>query len=1056
MLLIDKFLRALAIRRIEIGSVGSRLGSVKLHARAGSIAVRLRSWWPLPALLAIGLPALWPLMVDELPRTADGKLHLLRLVLLDNSLHHGVPYPRWFTELMTGYGFPVFNFYAPGSYYLAELLHLLGLGYYQAMAAAYAALILIAGFGMLLLAGDLFGSRRTPAALVAAAAYTYAPYFLTNAYMRGAIAEVGAQALLPWVLWSLRRVFHAGQPSRYAPILATLLAALVLTHTLMLVVAPPVLLAYFIFLWVRTGRQAATFRWGAVGIVTAVALSAFFWAPAALQRSYLSDYGFKIAREVFLPENVWTWHSFIDTGIRHIYSLAIPFRLGLAQLALALVGAVFARRRDGEWLFLIALAILCGLGIGKFTLPVWLSNPVLVAVQFPWRLLSVMSVPLALLTAGIVARPRSRAWQMGIGLVAVGVLVAANRPVLPPLQTQPADNAALTVPAIAQWEANNSNQWGTTSTREFLPEWVDLDGGLAADPPFASLRSAALTDVSVQNAGPYQLTVDVNSQEAGPLRLATFFFPGWQATLDGNRRLASYPSTNLGLLTVDIPAGQHRLHLSWMGEPVVPLSGVLSVVALVWLAWCGWRWGANRWTAFLPALVLVVVAASALLPAGISTAQSTVAVLSQDGLKLSGYRWEEAEAGEALYVYPYWYVQQTPRNDWALEWELQNSAQERVASVTARPYFRSQKTTDWPAATLVDDAYRLPLPPTLPPGTYRLLMKFVDLRGGSAPDDTFAEVGDVRLAATPPRPPDQVPQHALDLRFGDALALTGYDMRTAGSEMATGKPDVVSVSPGSVVTYGLAWRATRSVLDNYHGFVHLADGSGQVLTGMDQLPGDELQTPILWDPYSIYWDRYLLQIPLGAQNGLYWPRIGLYSMPDVDLVAVSDHAGARLGDSYLLPPIKVMGRVPLSPQHPLEARFGDMATLLGYDVAIPERGLRSGSQLRVTLYYRSDRPVSVAYTRFVHLANAQLGIAQQQDGSPQGGNNPTWAWVRGEVIRDEVELVLPDGVQPGSYILSIGFYDRLKDGVRLAATTRTGDRLANDEVNLEEATIYAR
>ena len=53
-------------------------------------------------------------------------------------------------------------------------------------------------------------------------------------------------------------------------------------------------------------------------------------------------------------------------------------------------------------------------------------------------------------------------------------------------------------------------------------------------------------------------------------------------------------------------------------------------------------------------------------------------------------------------------------------------------------------------------------------------------------------------------------------------------------------------------------------------------------------------------------------------------------------------------------------------------------------------------------------------------------------------------------------LVLPDECQPGSYTLSIGFYDRTRDGVRLAVTGRGGDRLANDEVNLEEVRIDAR
>ena len=606
-------------------------------------------------------------------------------------------------------------------------------------------------------------------------------------------------------------------------------------------------------------------------------LSAFFWVPAALQRGLLSDAAFKIARDIFMPENVWTWRSFVDTTLGHIYSLDIPFRLGLVQLTLALVGAVFVRRRDGEWLFFVGLAILSGLAIFRFTLPIWLSNPVLIAVQFPWRLLTVTNLAIALLTAGIVARPRARAWQAGIGLVVLAVMIAANRPVVPPLQAQPGDEAAQNLAGVVLMEAQNGNTWGTTSTNEFLPKWVDPDHGLTPEAPFYSSPAAQLTGVSVRTAGPNELSVDVKSQEPGPLRVANFYFPGWQATLDGSRRLVSYPSTNLGLLTVDVPAGEHRLRFSWVGTPAVRLAGALSVVALAWLAWCCWRWGTHRWTALVPALLLAVVGVSALLSARTPGVYSPVQALSQDGLTLSGYRWETAEAGQALYVYPYWYVGQTPRDDWAVEWELRNSAQQRVASVKSRPYFGSRITTNWPVATVVDDAYRIALPPDLPAGVYHLALRFTGVRDDQTSTEKFTEVGDVQLAATPSRSRDQLPQHALALKFGDSISLTGYDVRTSGVTMPTGKPEVVSVSPGSVVTYGLAWRSTRSLLENYHGFVHLVDGSGQVLTGKDKQPDQGLQPSLLWDPYRDHWDRLMLQIPSGdSTQRLYWPRIGLY------------------------------------------------------------------------------------------------------------------------------------------------------------------------------------
>ena len=107
-------------------------------------------------------------------------------------------------ELVTGLGYPVFNFYGPFAYYLAETFHLLGLTLVQAMIAAYAVFLVAGGFGMYLLRPRYLRRPHGWAALIAATAYMYAPYLLTNVYIRGAIAEVGAQALLPWILWSAR------------------------------------------------------------------------------------------------------------------------------------------------------------------------------------------------------------------------------------------------------------------------------------------------------------------------------------------------------------------------------------------------------------------------------------------------------------------------------------------------------------------------------------------------------------------------------------------------------------------------------------------------------------------------------------------------------------------------------------------------------------------------------------------------------------------------------------------------------------------------------------
>ncbi len=194
-----------------------------------------RHAWLLLPLLA--LPAVWPLLNRGLTASSDGELHLFRLMALDEQVRQGVLFPRWIPELYTGLGYPLFNYYAPLSYYLGVVLHGFGLSYANSLIASFWLLMLVGGFGTYRLALDIFGERSRGAAVVAAVAYMFSPYLLTNVYIRGAVAEVAAQALLPWIFWSVRRLLTSRHPVDYLVPTVLTLGAMAVTHNITLILA---------------------------------------------------------------------------------------------------------------------------------------------------------------------------------------------------------------------------------------------------------------------------------------------------------------------------------------------------------------------------------------------------------------------------------------------------------------------------------------------------------------------------------------------------------------------------------------------------------------------------------------------------------------------------------------------------------------------------------------------------------------------------------------------------------------------------------------------------
>ncbi len=59
-----------------------------------------------------------------LPKGTDAELHVYRTAELGFSLAAGNLYPRWAPDFYYGLGYPIFNYYAPLTYYLGHLLTL--------------------------------------------------------------------------------------------------------------------------------------------------------------------------------------------------------------------------------------------------------------------------------------------------------------------------------------------------------------------------------------------------------------------------------------------------------------------------------------------------------------------------------------------------------------------------------------------------------------------------------------------------------------------------------------------------------------------------------------------------------------------------------------------------------------------------------------------------------------------------------------------------------------------------------------------------------------------
>ncbi len=235
--------------------------------------------WGLISAIGVGLAAVWLTVAHGLPYGHDSSLHLYRLVERDYLIRQGLVFSRWSPVLGYGYGFPLYHYYPPLLYYLAEPFQLIGLGPLQALQIVLGLMLLSGAAGMYCWVRDIFGAGS---AVVAATAFIFSPYMMYTLIDRAGFPEILVLTCMPWALWTF---FHyANARSRIHGIAtAVLLAATLLTHLISAYLLTATLLVYAAAISLATLNASYTrtssFRLG-WPIALGLGLRKSFWLPA--------------------------------------------------------------------------------------------------------------------------------------------------------------------------------------------------------------------------------------------------------------------------------------------------------------------------------------------------------------------------------------------------------------------------------------------------------------------------------------------------------------------------------------------------------------------------------------------------------------------------------------------------------------------------------------------------------------------------------------------------------------------------------------------------------
>lgn len=541
---------------------------------------RLSSYW-LPVVLIYCIPAVWALLVPGFYGASD-EVHIAWLYEMDQVIKLGQIPPRFVPDLSFGYGYPLFNFVFPLPFYIGEIFHLLGASFVDSIKLVFLFSVPVSAVFMFFLLKKLTSNSL---ALLGSMLYVYAPYRSVDLYVRGAIGEIVAFIFFPLITLSILEVTERKPSWKFIGIGALALGGLVLTHNIaMYMFFPFVLLLGLMRSFINKQFLALVLLVGG-GLL----ISSYFWVPALTESSLMkydtvfnfTDH-FPTLKQLVTP--YWGYGASVPGPYDGLSFFLGYFSVLLLGLSVPLL-ITFWKRIEGEKKAIVFWALF-GILISVFMMNFrsaffWERLPLLPYFQFPWRFLMMTTFFIPILVV-LLEKISFKYLQIIFSLLAV-LIVIVSFPYFRPQdflgrQDEYFLKKYVPVPNLDPLYLMQQEEYLRlpvgTNTRPSKYEVFLLENGKQAN-------------VSIERINGLGVLLQTNSADDFKFSYNKYFFPGWEALIDGKKVLITGGSP-YGQIQFDIPSGKHQVSINFKETSfrlifdLISLVGLLIAILIIW------------------------------------------------------------------------------------------------------------------------------------------------------------------------------------------------------------------------------------------------------------------------------------------------------------------------------------------------------------------------------------------------------------------------------------------------------------------------------------------
>ena len=512
-------------------------------------------------------------LLSGLPSGFDMVTDIRFATELRDAMLTGHFFPGWANDNF-GFGSIGIRFYPPLAFYLLALTEMFTADWFWALWANLFFWMLLGSVGIFFFVKE-WGTPTQ--GLIAGVGYAIVPQHLSEVFQFFLFAEFAAWGVIPFCFLFVTRICRGGNWIDCI-LFSISYALLILIHiptTIIVSLCFPV----YVMAAMDWRNYFTVFTRLAVAIVLTVAATSFRWVTMIAEFNWLAHNDAKYSNGYFqyaswlFPNTLTSRNQFIYVMSSWLFDIAILMSVSL--MIPAIIYLLKTRREPVSGVRRIMIAAVCTTTFAFFMLSrpsqfVWDALPFLQKLQFPWRWLSMLSF--AAVTAFALSVPRlltalrgrerlvaypATALIVTIILFNITQIIIPSEPI-PFAEFNEVEKKVLEEPMFEGW-------W---------PVWADEGAFEKRELVIAGDRS-----VDVSKWESLDRTFTVQEGESGKVRVATFYYPHWKATVN------DFPTTiepdQEGAILIPTPAEYSKIRLSF--EEPGPYKIAKGVSLVTWI-----------------------------------------------------------------------------------------------------------------------------------------------------------------------------------------------------------------------------------------------------------------------------------------------------------------------------------------------------------------------------------------------------------------------------------------------------------------------------------------